>query len=117
MMTMRFAFAAILVGCAGGSATAQTAQIPDAIAAKGETVVLTVHAEGAQVYDCKVGEAGRLAWQFREPVSTLSRTARPSAGIMWARPGSMPTAAASSAKRSAAPTARPRRTFPGSSSK
>jgi hypothetical protein len=68
---MRFAFAAILVGCAGGSATAQTAQIPDAIAAKGETVVLTVHAEGAQVYDCKVGEAGRLAWQFREPVATL----------------------------------------------
>jgi hypothetical protein len=46
-------------------------QVPDAIAAKGETVVLTVHAEGAQVYDCKAGEGGKLAWQFREPVATL----------------------------------------------
>ncbi len=45
--------------------------LPDAIAAKGETVVLTVHAEGAQVYDCKAGEGGKLAWQFREPVATL----------------------------------------------
>src|SRR5262249_54101506 len=27
--------------------------LPDAIAAKGETMVLTAHAEGAQVYDCK----------------------------------------------------------------
>ena len=49
---------------------AQTA-IPDAIAAKGETVALSVHAEGAQVYDCKAGEGGKLAWQFREPVATL----------------------------------------------
>jgi hypothetical protein len=49
---------------------AQTA-IPDAIAAKGETAVLTVHAEGAQVYDCKAGADGKLTWQFREPVATL----------------------------------------------
>src|SRR5262249_57528727 len=45
--------------------------LPDAIAAKGEAVVLTVHAEGAQVYDCKAGEGGKLAWQFREPIATL----------------------------------------------
>jgi len=46
--------------------------IPDAVAAAGnETVVLAVHAEGAQVYDCKPGEGGRLAWQFREPIATL----------------------------------------------
>jgi Protein of unknown function (DUF3455) len=51
-------------------AAAQTA-VPDAIAAKGETVALTVHAEGAQVYDCKTGEGGKLAWQFREPIATL----------------------------------------------
>jgi len=47
------------------------AQTPDAIAAKGETVVLTVHAEGAQVYECKADAGGKLAWQFREPVATL----------------------------------------------
>jgi hypothetical protein len=37
----------------------------------GETVVLSVHAVGAQVYDCKAGEGGKLAWQFREPIATL----------------------------------------------
>jgi hypothetical protein len=51
-------------------AAAQTA-IPDAVAAKGEAVVLMVHAEGAQVYDCKAGDGGKLAWQFREPIATL----------------------------------------------
>jgi hypothetical protein len=56
--------------CETPAAVAQTA-IPDAIAAKGETAVLTVHAEGAQVYDCKAGDGGKLTWQFREPVATL----------------------------------------------
>jgi Protein of unknown function (DUF3455) len=44
---------------------------PDAVAAKAEAVVLSVHAEGAQVYDCRVSEAGKLSWQFREPIATL----------------------------------------------
>jgi hypothetical protein len=52
------------------SAKAQT-PLPDAIAAPGETVVLTVHAEGAQVYECKAGADGKLAWAFREPIATL----------------------------------------------
>jgi len=67
--------AAVLFGCSVvfcniPPCAAQTA-IPDAVAAKGETVVLTVHAEGAQVYDCKAGDGGKLAWAFREPVATL----------------------------------------------
>jgi hypothetical protein len=52
------------------SAKAQT-PLPDAIAAPGETVVLSVHAEGAQVYECKAGADGKLAWAFREPIATL----------------------------------------------
>jgi Protein of unknown function (DUF3455) len=52
------------------SANAQTS-LPDAITAPGETVVLTVHAEGAQVYECKAGADGKLAWAFREPIATL----------------------------------------------
>jgi Protein of unknown function (DUF3455) len=60
--------AAALLVLPGGPAPAQ---IPDAIAAKGETVVLTVHAAGAQVYDCKADAAGKLIWQFREPIATL----------------------------------------------
>jgi Protein of unknown function (DUF3455) len=50
---------------------AASAQIPPAIAAPGESVVATLHAEGAQVYECKAGADGKLAWTFREPIATL----------------------------------------------
>jgi len=58
---------------AGSLATARAAEtpLPDAIAASGEAIVLTVHAEGAQVYECKAGGDGKLGWAFREPVATL----------------------------------------------
>src|SRR5271170_2754034 len=52
------------------SARAET-PLPDAVAAPGETIVLTVHAEGAQVYECKAGADGKLAFAFREPIATL----------------------------------------------
>ena len=58
----------------------------------------TLHAEGAQVYECKTGTDGALAWTFREPIATLSRTARRSAGITPVRPGNTATAARSSAR-------------------
>src|SRR3979490_3246102 len=48
-----------------------SAQIPDAVAAPNEAVVPAVHAEGAQIYDCKADAGGKLAWQFREPIATL----------------------------------------------
>src|SRR2546421_10487025 len=47
------------------------AQVPAAIASPGETVAATWHAEGAQVYECKGGADGKLAWAFREPIATL----------------------------------------------
>ncbi len=47
------------------------AEVPDAIAAPGETLAATIHAEGAQVYECKADTAGKLSWQFREPIATL----------------------------------------------
>jgi hypothetical protein len=52
------------------SASAQT-PLPEAIAAPGETAILTLHAEGAQVYECKSNGDGTLAWVFREPIATL----------------------------------------------
>src|SRR5262245_45426149 len=52
-------------------AAAQAQQLPAAIAAPGETTVATLHAEGAQVYECKAGADGKLAWTFREPIATL----------------------------------------------
>lgn len=47
------------------------ADIPDVIAAPGEILVATIHAEGSQVYECKANASGTLVWQFREPVATL----------------------------------------------
>jgi hypothetical protein len=47
------------------------AQQPEAIMVPGETMVATIHAQGAQVYECKADASGALAWQFREPVATL----------------------------------------------
>ena len=52
-------------------ATAAAAQVPEPIAAPGESTIVTLHAEGAQIYDCKAGADGKLAWAFREPIATL----------------------------------------------
>jgi hypothetical protein len=73
---MRFGRSAALalLLLSGSLATARAAgtPLPEAIAAApGETVVLTVHAEGAQVYECKAGADGKSAWAFREPIATL----------------------------------------------
>jgi hypothetical protein len=53
--------------------SAYAQQLPSPIQAPGETALLTVHAEGAQVYECKTDAAGKLAWAFREPIATLLR--------------------------------------------
>jgi hypothetical protein len=57
--------------------TAQAvAQTPSAISGRDGTALVTLHAEGAQLYECKSSsgnkpEAGALTWQFREPIATL----------------------------------------------
>jgi len=45
--------------------------IPVALAAPDTVPVLTAHAEGEQLYDCKAGSDGKLVWTFREPKATL----------------------------------------------
>ena len=60
----------ILLGALASAAAAET-PLPGAIAAPGESIVLSVHAEGAQIYDCKAGAEGKPAWTFREPIATL----------------------------------------------
>jgi hypothetical protein len=59
----------MLSGSLAGARAAEP--LPDAIAAPGQSVVLTVHAEGAQVYQCKAGADGKPLWSFREPIATL----------------------------------------------
>jgi Protein of unknown function (DUF3455) len=53
------------------SALAADASLPAAIAAPGQTAVLTTHAVGTQIYECKAGADGKLAWTFHEPAATL----------------------------------------------
>jgi len=52
-------------------------QVPDAIAERDGAAIATLHAEGAQVYQCKLDPgtsqsgAPTLTWQFREPIAAL----------------------------------------------
>jgi hypothetical protein len=54
-----------------------SAQVPSVLEADKGTIIATVHAEGAQVYECKLdtskstSQARALTWQFREPIATL----------------------------------------------
>ena len=61
-----FATAFISLSSAGGQA-----EVPAEIAVQGEAKVIEVHAEGAQIYECKADAAGKRVWTFREPVATL----------------------------------------------
>jgi hypothetical protein len=68
-------------------ASAASAQLPNSIAEPGATPVLQVHAEGAQIYECKADGTGKLIWTFREPIATLfadgKTVGRHSAGPIW----------------------------------
>jgi hypothetical protein len=68
---MRISVFPLAIVAASTLAGAASAQVPPPIAAPGESVVATLHAEGAQVYECKAGSDGKLAWAFREPIATL----------------------------------------------
>jgi hypothetical protein len=79
---VRPAAAALLVGAALGAGSARPAMAaaqalgagstrPALAAAPGETPLLQVHAEGAQIYECKADAEGGLAWVLREPIASL----------------------------------------------
>lgn len=46
-------------------------EMPEAIAARGEVLVATAQAIGAQIYECRPDATDKLVWQFREPIATL----------------------------------------------
>ena len=62
-------------------------------------IIATLHAEGAQIYECKQdttktdGQARALTWQFREPIATLmvggQSVGRHYAGPSWDVQGSV----------------------------
>ena len=71
MPSIRTTVSALLLLSGSAASVAAEPPIPAALAASGETVVLTAHAEGAQVYECKAGADGKPMWSFREPIATL----------------------------------------------
>ncbi len=70
---MRAVWLGLAMGFSAIAASAGLAQspMPAAIVAAGTTPVVTLHAEGAQLYECKAGSDGKLQWAFREPIATL----------------------------------------------
>ena len=72
------------------------AQMPAAIAAPGQDAVATFQATGAQVYECKAGNDGKLSWAFREPIATRlldgQTIGRHYVGPTWEHSGSIPAA-------------------------
>ncbi len=70
-MNRKAAFAILVLTAFLRPAAAETS-LPDAIAAPGEAPVLTGHAIGTQIYECKAGADGKLAWTFCEPAATLT---------------------------------------------
>jgi Protein of unknown function (DUF3455) len=53
------------------SSSALAGDLPAEIAAPGEKEVITLHAQGAQIYECAPTKGGAFAWSFREPIATL----------------------------------------------
>jgi Protein of unknown function (DUF3455) len=71
MKTKTRSVAATMILAALGMQAASAETLPTGIDAPGETAAMKVYAEGAQVYECKADQTGKLAWEFREPVATL----------------------------------------------
>jgi len=71
-MTRTLAIALLLSGPLAGAAVAESL-LPLALAAlPDETMALKVHAVGMQLYECKPGADGKLAWTFKAPQATLT---------------------------------------------
>jgi hypothetical protein len=56
-------------------AAAEQPQLPAAIAVPDQAPIVTLHAEGAQIYECKEA-GGKLSWSFREPIAALMQDGR-----------------------------------------
>lgn len=46
-------------------------EIPSTFGSRDHQVILSVHAVGEQIFECKAGASGPASWTFREPIATL----------------------------------------------
>lgn len=88
-MNARWKIPLFVLGLSVGSAAAGPlpAEVSAAIATPGLAIATVLHAEGAQVYECRAASEGKLAWRAREPIATLvfegSTVGRHYAGPRW----------------------------------
>lgn len=84
-MTLRPQAFAVLA--AMSMACPATAQVPAPLNAPGDVALFTLGAAGVQIYECRAGEGGALAWAFKEPRAILLRGAETvgshGAGPFW----------------------------------
>jgi Protein of unknown function (DUF3455) len=60
------------VASVGAALKSRLPTIPEGLAVPaGQRLAFTLHAEGVQIYDCKAGADGALAWVFRAPEADL----------------------------------------------
>jgi hypothetical protein len=74
-LAARAALAAAMAPALAAAAAGAERELPAAIAAPGETPMVTLHAAGAQIYECKEA-GGKLTWAFREPIASLMHDGR-----------------------------------------
>ena len=58
-------------GYSAEAASGLPSDVPANFALGEQRPVSTLHAVGAQIYECKAAADGPLAWSFREPIATL----------------------------------------------
>lgn len=82
-----FAVALAIGSFAAAAAPQPSTEISAALATPGLTIATVLHAEGAQVYECRAASDGALTWRAREPTATLifenSTVGRHYAGPRW----------------------------------
>jgi len=82
-----FVFALSVGSFNAATASQPSAEVSAAIATPGLAIAAVLHAEGAQVYECRAASDGKLAWRAREPTATLifegSTVGRHYAGPRW----------------------------------
>ncbi|WP_010185967.1 DUF3455 domain-containing protein [Sphingomonas sp. PAMC 26605] len=65
-----------------------TSAVPASFDPGAHKTLFAAHGEGAQIYECRVGAGGVLAWAFREPIASLivdgKTVGRHYAGPYWA---------------------------------
>lgn len=71
LFVARLSFQIAVAGFIAAVLSGAKAEVPQTIATTNMTQVAKVHAEGAQIYECKLDARGNNTWQFREPVATL----------------------------------------------